>query len=315
MRRLGFDILVGLLALLVMATSIDAQPRTFHELVDAYFEDYFKTNPSQATSVGFHQYDHQLEDFSLAAHETNRRKLVEYLAAFQALNPRMLSTMERDDREIMIATIHSLLLEEDRVQMWRKNADNYSSAVTSSIFALIKRDFAPPEERLRSVIARENEIPRALTQARGILRNPPKIYTDIAIEQLPGNIDFFQTTVPEAFKEVKAAALRAEFKSSNDATIAALKDYQRWLQKNLLPRSRGTFAIGAENYRLKLLYDELVDAPLPRLLKIGYARLRKDQRTFVETARRIDPHKSPEEVLQELEKDHPSADNLLASAQ
>ena len=315
MRRLGFDILVGLLALLVMATSIDAQPRTFHELVDAYFEDYFKANPSQATSVGFHQYDHQLEDFSLAAHETNRRKLVEYLAAFQALNPRMLSAMERDDREIMIATIHSLLLEEDRVQMWRKNADNYSSAVTSSIFALIKRDFAPPEERLRSVIARENEIPRALTQARGILRNPPKIYTDIAIEQLPGNIDFFQTTVPEAFKEVKAAALRAEFKSSNDATIAALKDYQRWLQKDLLPRSRGTFAIGAENYRLKLLYDEMVDVPLPRLLKIGYARLRKDQQALVDAARRIDPNKKPEDVLKELERDHPTADNLLASAQ
>ena len=298
-----------------MATSIDAQPRTFHELVDAYFEDYFKANPSQATSVGFHQYDHQLEDFSLAAHETNRRKLVEYLAAFQALNPRMLSAMERDDREIMIATIHSLLLEEDRVQMWRKNADNYSSAVTSSIFALIKRDFAPPEERLRSVIARENEIPRALTQARGILRNPPKIYTDIAIEQLPGNIDFFQTTVPEAFKEVKAAALRAEFKSSNDATIAALKDYQRWLQKDLLPRSRGTFAIGAENYRLKLLYDEMVDVPLPRLLKIGYARLRKDQQALVDAARRIDPNKKPEDVLKELERDHPTADNLLASAQ
>jgi len=303
------------LVLLVMATSIDAQPRTFHELVDAYFEDYFKTNPSQATSVGFHQYDHQLEDFSLAAHETNRRKLVEYLAAFQALNPRMLSAMERDDREIMIATIHSLLLEEDRVQMWRKNADNYSSAVTSSIFALIKRDFAPPEERLRSVIEREKQIPRALTQARGILRNPPKIYTDIAIEQLPGNIDFFQTTVPEAFKEVKAAALRAEFKSSNDATIAALKDYQRWLQKDLLPRSRGTFAIGAENYRLKLLYDEMVDVPLPRLLKIGYARLRKDQQALVDAARRIDPNKKPEDVLKELERDHPTADNLLASAQ
>src|SRR5256714_2351459 len=285
------------------SVSINAKPQSFQQLVDAYFEDYFKANPSQATITGFHQYDSQLEDFSLAAHQRNRRRLLEYLAAFQAINPQKLSQLDRDDREIMIATIHSLLLEEDRVQMWRKNADNYSSAVTSSIFALIKRDFAPPEERLRSVIEREKQIPRALTQARGILRNPPKIYTDIAIEQLPGNIDFFQTTVPEALKEVKAAALRAEFKSSNDATIAALKDYQRWLQKNLLPRSRGTFAIGAENYRLKLLYDEMVDVPLPRLLKIGAEQLRKDQRTFVETARRIDPHKSPEEVLQELEKD------------
>src|SRR5207237_1664946 len=108
-------------------------------------------------------------------------------------NPRALSPLERDDREIMMATIHSLLLEEDRVQMWRKNADNYSSAVTSSIFSLIKRDFAPTEERLRSVIAREQQIPRVLTQARQVLRNPPNTYTRIATQELPNNTYFLQT--------------------------------------------------------------------------------------------------------------------------
>ena len=310
-----FTIVLFVLSGAIMTTRTHAKPQPFQQIVDAYFDDYFKANPSQATSVGFHQYDHQLEDFSLSAHQRNRRKLVEYLAAFQALNPRALSPLERDDREIMIVTIHSLLLEEDRVQMWRKNPDTYSSAVTSSIFALIKRDFAPPEERLRSVIEREKQISRALTQARGVLRTPPKIYTRIAIEQLPGNIDFFQTTVPDAFKNVNDAVLLADFKQSNDAAIAALKDYQGWLQKNLLPRSRGTFAIGAENYRLKLLYDEMVDVPLPRLLKIGYAQLRKDQQALVETARRIDPKKKPEDVLKELERDHPTADTLLSSAQ
>jgi uncharacterized protein (DUF885 family) len=315
MRRLGFNISIGLLALLFMATWINAKPRSFHELVDAYFDDYFKANPSQATSVGFHQYDRQLEDFSVAAHRRNRRQLLEYLAAFQALKPAMLSLPERDDRDIMIATIHSLLLEEDRVQMWRKNPDSYSSAVTSSIFGLIKRAFASPEERLRSVIERERQIPQALAQARQALRNPPKIYTDIAIDQLPGNIDFFHTTVPESFKEVNDATLLAEFKRTNDSAIAALKDYGVWLQSDLLPRSHGSFAIGAENYRLKLLYDEMVDVPLPRLLQIGYAQLHKDQQALIETARRIDPNKPPEEVLKELEKDHPSADNLLSSAQ
>src|SRR5205807_6146185 len=223
--------------------------------------------------------------------------------------------LERDDREIMIATIHSILLEEDRVQQWRKNPDNYSGGMTGSIFTLIKRNFAPPEERLRSVIEREKQIPRVLIQAREVLRNPPKIYTDIAIEQLPGNVDFFKTTVPAAFEGVKDAALLAEFKRSNDGAIAALNEFLSWLQKNLLPYSRGSFAIGAENYRLKLLYDEMVDVPLTRLLKIGYAQLRKDQQAFVETARRIDPKKTPEQVLKELEKDHPRADNLLSSAQ
>lgn len=314
MRRRRLTILLFLLCLTI-APAIDAKPRTLSELVDSYFEDYFKANPSQATSVGFHQYDRQLEDFSLTAHRRYRSQLLAYLNEFQALNPRMLSQNDRNDREIMIASIHSLLLEEDRVQMWRKNPDNYSGAVTGTIFSIVKRNFAPAEERLRSVIEREKQIPRALLQAREALRNPPRIYTEIAIEQLPGNINFFQTTVPEAFKDVKNAALLAEFKSSNDGAINALKNYLSWLQKDLLPRSNGVFAIGADNYRLKLLYDEMVDVPLPRLLKIGYAQLRKDQRSFIETAHRIDPNKSPEEVLKELEKDHASAQELIPAAQ
>ena len=304
-----------LLTILLATMSINAKPRSFQQLIDAYFDNYFKANPSQATGVGFHQHDRELEDFSLAAHQGNRRRLFEYLGEFQAVNPGMLSRLERNDREIMIATIHSILLEEDRVQMWRKNPDNYSSAATSSIFSLMKRNFAPAEERLRSVIEREKQIPRALSQARDVLRNPPKIYADIAIEQLPGNIDFFQATVPEAFKDVKDAALLAEFKRSNDGAITALRDYQSWLQKDLLPRSQGSFAIGVENYRLKVIYDEMVDVPLPRLLKIGYAQLRKDQRAFIETARKIDPNKTPEEVLKDLEKDHPTAAALISSAQ
>jgi uncharacterized protein (DUF885 family) len=315
MKRLLVTCLLACLLCLGLAQSIDAKPRSFREVVDAYFEDYFKANPSQATGVGFHQYDRQLEDFSLAAHQRNRRLLLTYLAEFQAISPSALAPLERDDREIMIALIHSGLLEEDRIQMWRKNPDAYSGAVTGSIFALIKRNFAPLPERLRSVIEREKQIPRALMQAREVLRNSPKIYTDIAIEQLPGNVDFFQTTVTETFKDVPDEALRAEFRRSNDGAIAALKEYQTFLQKDLLPRSNGTFAIGAESYRLKVLDDEMVDVPLVRLLQIGYAQLRKDQRAFIETARRIDPNKSPEEVLKEVERDHPSAGTLLSSAQ
>jgi len=300
---------------IVLSTTLMAKPRAFHELVDAYFDDYFKANPSAGTSVGFHQYDNQLEDFSVAAHAQTRRRLLKYLAEFQAINPRTLSPLARDDREIMIATIHSALLEEERVQMWRKNPDNYSSAVTSSIFSLIKRNFAPLDQRLRSVIEREKQIERALDQARSVLQNPPKIYTDIAIEQMPGNIDFFQDTLPAAFTEVKDTNLVTEFIRTNESAIAALTNYQTWLQKDLLPRSKGTFAIGAENYRLKLLYDEMVDIPLPRLLQVGYDQLHKDQAAFVEAARKIDPHKSPEDVLKDLQKDHPPADNLLSSAQ
>src|ERR1700675_818423 len=134
-------------AIIVLGAKTNAKARTFHQVVDAYFEDFFKANPSQATGVGFHQYDHQLEDFSLAAHQRNRRLLLAYLAEFQAINPSTLSQDDRDDREIMIALMRSGLLEEEQVQMWRKNADNYSGAGTGSIFTIIKRNFAPAPER------------------------------------------------------------------------------------------------------------------------------------------------------------------------
>ena len=99
MRRSFVRFLSVILVSLAIAVTLAAQPRSFHELVDAYFDDYFKANPSAATSVGFHQYDHQLEDFSLAAHQQNRQRLQKYLAEFEAIDPRPLTPLDRDDRD------------------------------------------------------------------------------------------------------------------------------------------------------------------------------------------------------------------------
>jgi len=54
------------------------------------------------------------------------------------------------------------------IQRWKKDPDLYSSAVSSSLFPLIKRNFAPINERLASVISRENKMPEALEAAKQI---------------------------------------------------------------------------------------------------------------------------------------------------
>ena len=95
--------------------------------------------------------------------------------------------------------------------------------------------------------------------------------------------------------------------------IAALKDYETFLKNDLLPRSNGDFRLGAENFSKKLLYEEMVDIPLDRLLEIGYANLRENQQKFRETAAKIDPSKTPQQILDELEKDHPAPADLLGA--
>ena len=173
------------------------------------------------------------------------------------------------------------------------------------------RTFAPADQRLKSVIAREKQVPAVFQAARQNLKNPPAIYVDIALEQIAGLISFFQNDVPAAFKDVKDQTLLAEFRASNQKVMDELTRYGQWLEKDLKPQAHGDFRIGAGNFSKKLLYDEDVDIPLDRLLEIGMANLRLNQQAFKETAAKLDPNKSPQQILEELEKDHPAPDKLL----
>jgi hypothetical protein len=200
-----------------------AQPSP--QQVDRFFDDvYFKFSPTAGTSSGFHQYDTQLEDYSKAGIDAQSKALHQAEKEFAA--------MPADpDRDLILSYIRATLLDIEQVRTWEKNPDTYSSGVTNSVFVIMSRTFAPPADRLKSVIARERQFPAVFDAARANLKNPPRIYTEIAIEQLPGIVSFFQNDVPSAFKEVKDPALLAEFKKSNDQAMDVLKRYQEFLQK------------------------------------------------------------------------------------
>src|SRR5580704_1051298 len=273
--------------------------------VDRFFDDvYFKFNPTTRTADGFHQYDSLLEDYSKAAITAQSHVLHAAEKEFSALPA-------GPDRDLILNYIHASLQELEQVRSWETNPDNYSSGVTNSIFVIMSRTFAPPADRMQSVIAREHQFPAVFEAARANLKNPPRIYTEIAIEQLPGIVSFFQNDVPAAFKEVTDAKLLAEFQKSNDMAIDGLKHYQAFLQNDLLARSKGDFRLGANLFRKKLLYEEMVDLPLDKLLPIGMADLRRNQQAFKETAAKIDPAKTPQQILDEATHDHPAPDHLL----
>ncbi len=278
---------------------------SFSTLVDRYFDDYFRLNPTQATAAGFHDpYDSQLEDSSAKGFQARIALCETYLPRFESLP-------QSDDRDLVIANLKAQLLNLRDIREQERNPDTYSSGVTASIFTLMSRNFAPPEERLRSVIAREQQIPRVIQDAQSQLKNPPRIYTEVALEQLPGLQEFFAHDVPAAFVGVTDPQLLAEFKKTNAEAIRALKSYESWVKSDLLPRSNGDFRIGAENYRKKLEYEEMVDVPLDRLLEIGYANLRSNQQQMVEVCKRIDPAKTPQQIIERLQSDHPAPGQLL----
>jgi uncharacterized protein (DUF885 family) len=298
----------------------DGAPQTFAFLSDQYFTDvYFKYSPTAGTTAGFHQYDTQLEDYSAATIQREIADLHAFEKKIAAIDASALDTSVSADRDILLNNIHSQLLSLEVIRNWEKNPDNYSSGITSSIFSLMERPFAPTNTRLRATIAREKQIPQVFAEARKNLKNPPRIFTEIALEQIDDLVSFFQNDVPAAFLSgtdpATDAAAKAAFAKSNAVVIQSLKDYAAWMKSDLLPRSNGDYRLGADTFRKKLLYDEMVDLPLDRLLEIAYADLHKNQADFKRIAHELDPNKTPDQVLAELATIHPAPDKLLSSFQ
>jgi uncharacterized protein (DUF885 family) len=286
----------------------------FEKASDEYFDQvYFHYGPTNGTLAGYHQYDGQLEDYSRERIDDEIAALKSFEQRIESIHPDAVAAdfVPRSDREMVLANIQSQLLELETIRPWEKNADNYSSTCADGAFVLMERKFASPDERLRSLIARERRMPTLLNEARVNLKNPPRIFTEIAIEQLPDIITFFEHDVPLAFADAKDPAVKAEFAQTNAAIIAGLKSYLDWLKTDLLARSNGDFRIGATAFRDKLKYDEMVDIPLDRLLEIGWADLRKNQTHFQLVAHELEPDKTPSAVVEELGENHPAPGQLL----
>lgn len=293
----------------VIATLFLACAARAQSLADRFFDQYyFPYNPTAATAAGVHTYDDRLEDYS-------SRGAVARIAALKSFEAQFAKAPADADRDLLLNNIRATLLDLQLIRSREKNPDLYSSGITYSAFVIISRTFAPPETRLRSLIARERQMPNVFADARASLKNPPKIYTEIALQQLPGLVHFFENDVPLAFKQVSDPKLLTEFHQANTAVVAALHDYEKFLRDDLLPRSQGDFRLGTENYVKKLSYEEMVDIPLDRLLQIGYADLRANQEKLKATAAKIDPRKTPAQVLADLENDHPPPDRLLKTVQ
>ncbi|HYO67370.1 MAG TPA: DUF885 domain-containing protein, partial [Archangium sp.] len=172
-------------------------------------------------------------------------------------------------------------------------------------------DFAPLEQRMRSAVARMTRLPEVFAEGKAVLKNPPRLWTEIALQQAAGTRSLLASTLPQAFAPVKDAALQESFAREQARALAALEDYVRFLREDLLPRSNGDFAIGESIYRRKLSYEEGVTEDIDSLLTWGRAELKRTQDEFREVARRLDATKAPMDVYRELGKEHPTPAELV----
>jgi uncharacterized protein (DUF885 family) len=299
----------------VTAAGVNAR---FNRIADAYLRGYYAFNPTEATAAGLHEYDSRLESRSAAAVAREVRRLRATLQSLMRIWPGALTDEARLDYQVLVSHAQAQLLELEETRMWRRDPNVYNRLAAASIDNILKRNYAPIEQRLDAVLQREREIARLLSEARANLDNPPRIYTETAIAQVRGSLDYFSRVVPQMIERAARGRLsadrRAQVVSANESTVAALSAFADWLERDLLPRSNGNFAIGAEQFRRKLLYEEMVATPLTRLLASGDGELRRTQEEMRAIAEEIAPGRGVTYALRQLAQDHPTADGLVGEA-
>ena len=292
------------------AAQPSASDRAFQKFVDQYFDGFFQFDPSSATSAGIHEYDGQLPAYSQADIQREIARNQRALRDLGRVTGNKLSAASLLDATVLGSLINGRLLDLASIRMWAKDPNFYNTLAATALFTLVERDFAPIDERLKSLIARESRVPDILNSARANVVNPPAVYTKVAIEEVQAQIGFLQNVLPQAVVGAQSGALKTEFAKVNQSAILAYQQFLDYLQKGLSPQSQGSFAIGAQNYQKKLLYDEMVDTPLKDLLKIGNDEMRRVQSLFTQAANIIDSTKSPLQVFQSVKQSSPGAGQI-----
>ncbi len=305
----------------VLAASLAATPQVlaaesgdaaYAALAQAYYNELFRVNPIYATNVGVHDYDDQLGDFSAAGIARQIATDRDYLAKLDAIVPASLSPGVALDRTLLENRLHDRILLADTLAQWRHSPDYYTRAASGAVFAVMSKDYAPLTTRVGYAIAREQLIPAMLEQAKQNITSVDAVTQRIAAADAAGSVSFFKKSVPLAFADVHDAALQSRLQSANAAAITAMSDYAAWI-KALRPS--GTYAIGADAYRRRLLYEDAVDMPLDQYLAVGERALAQTRAQFIETARKIDSTATPQQVYLTITKVQPAPDALLETAQ
>lgn len=303
---------ISILLAFISCNKQGAGDAAFQQLADEYLNGYLDWRPQTGTYLGLHEYDGKITDYSKTSIDKELARLKEFDKKFAAIDSASLSSKKYYDWQMLKMAVKNEIFNFEDLHNYTKNPMTYAGAIDVNIY--VKRNFAPIEQQLKSIIAIEKEAPNLYAVAKdNLLDTLSKPHTELAISMAQGTAFFLGKDLLEALKEkeIKDTALLNEFKTVNQKAIDAINDYATFLEKERLPKAQNNYAIGVDNYKKMLLYGEGITMTPDEILAIGMKELAKEQAAFDAAAKVINPNKPAIDVYNEMQKEHPTADSLI----
>jgi len=315
------------LSLPVVKLHATPQDEEFQKIASDYIEGELTANPEQATELGDHRFDSQLTDYSAPARAKELATQKEFRDKLNAIDGSQLTGANNIDFRILKENIDYQIFRAEELKEPEWDPLVYMQSLANSLYLLVARDFAPPEQRIPNLRHRMEAIPRVIAQAKANLQHPPRIHTETAIEQAQGAINLVREGLAPLLD--RAPQMKKELALLQEKTAAALEDYKKWLEKDLLPRSDGDFRLGVDKFRRKLRFALASDLSMEEIMKRAQLDLQQTQTAIYETARPLyekyfpkadqpalaDKKKVTAAVLNKLAEQHPDDNTIVGYAQ
>jgi uncharacterized protein (DUF885 family) len=282
--------------------------------VDEYLAYLHEVHPTTATFDGVHIHDDLLEDLSRQAIDGQVRDLGGLARRLAAIDPTRLTDIERLERPALEASIRSRIFDLEVVRPWERSPQHYSDLIATSIASQVLFDYAPLPERARRIASKLRQIPRLIQAARDNIKDPPGIYVKVGLESMRGTQRFIDEDLPRAFSRLDDMHVLGDLADTSMAASAAVGSYIDYLEKDLAPRSKGSFRLGRERFEEKLRLDEGITLDADRLLAIALRELHTTQEEFRRAAGRLNGG-DPRGAWEKAKSEHPPAGQLVPVAQ
>ena len=282
--------------------------------VDEYLAYLHEVQPTSATFDGVHLHDDLLEDLSRRAVDGQVRDLGALARRLAAIDPSRLTDTERLERPAIEANIRARLFELESVRTWERSPQHYADIISTSLAGQALFEYAPLEQRARRIVSKLRQVPRLIQAARDNVKDPPGIFVKVGLESMRGTQRFIDEDLPRAFSRLDDLHMLGDLADASIEASASLGSYIEYLEKDLAPRSKGSFRLGRDRFREKLRVDEGLTLDVDVLLSIATRELNAMQEEFRRVASRLnggDPHAAWERA----KADHPPAGQLVAVAQ
>lgn len=300
----------------------------FEAFSTRFLHEYLARFPTEATQLGDHSYDDRWPDVSAAGDADTVKWIEATRAELATFKLGELDESDRIDARILENRLAEYRLFITEVKDAEKTPMFYTGLLSGGLDPLVTREFAPLEARMKSLRGRLAGVPAIVAAAKARLQHPSSIATTTAAEQTKGLLGLCQGELPATF--AKVPALKADLDLANAQAIAALTDFQTFLEKDLLPRSDGSFRVGKDLFTkiVRLDFDDDVD--VDALVNDARATLADTRAQMLATAIELWPtvmtgpvpqpasdgekRATIKAVLDQLAEDHPDDATIVADA-